>query len=664
MTLFLAGIGIVLLGGFGALVAGLLGRRGSAVAAGGAVVGGLLAVAPALAVLLGRPVESLHLPWSMPGGAFRLSLDPLSAVFLLPTLLLSALAAVYGVEYLDSCRSPRRLGVAWCAFDLLAASMALVLTAGNGLLFLLAWEVMALASFVLVVFEHEKREVRRAGWTYLVATHLGTAALLAMLALMGGAAGSFDFAEFARVAASQAGLPDLLFVLALIGFGTKAGFMPLHIWLPEAHPAAPSHVSAVMSGVMIKTGIYGLVRLLTLLPHPPAWWGWLLVGIGVTSGVLGVLFALAQHDLKRLLAYSSVENIGIISLALGLGLLGVASGMPALAVLGFAGGLLHVLNHALFKGLLFLGAGAVLHGAGTRELDQLGGLLRRMPRTGVGFLMGAVAISGLPPLNGFVGEFLIYAGAFRGTLEAGGRVPTVVSTLLAIGALALIGGLAAACFTRAFGIVFLGEPRTEQAAGAHEVGPAMRWPMAILAAACAAVGLCPAGALALLAPAIRLVARQPELLLAAVLTDAGRVLWMLALGALGVLACLLLLAALRRRLLAGRRVEATVTWDCGYARPSARMQYTASSFAQPLTALFHLVLRTRVRLAAPAGLFPPHGAFATETLDTFREGLFRPAFAGLEWLLGRLRLLQHGRIQLYVLYIVLTLIALMAWRLP
>lgn len=664
MGIFLAGIGLMVLGGLGALLAGLAGRRGSAVGAGSAALGGVLAAVPALAVLLGGPWGRFHAAWSMPGGAFRLSLDPLAAVFLLPTLSLTALAAIYGVEYLGSCRSPRRLGVSWGAFNLLAASMALVLVADNGLLFLLAWEVMALASFVLVVFDHEKREVRRAGWTYLVATHLGTAALLAMLAVMGGAAGSFDFAEFARVAASEPGLPDLLFVLALIGFGTKAGFMPLHIWLPDAHPAAPSHVSAVMSGVMIKTGIYGLLRLLTLLPQPPAWWGWVLVGIGVTSGVLGVLFALAQHDLKRLLAYSSVENIGIVSLGLGLGLLGVASGMPALAVLGFGGGLLHVLNHALCKGLLFLGAGAVLHAAGTREIDRLGGLLRRMPRTGLGFLVGAAAISGLPPLNGFVGEFLIYLGAFRGTLEGGGRVATVVPTLLAIGGLALIGGLAAACFTRAFGIVFLGEPRSAEAGRAREVGPAMRWPMGALAAACAAVGLCPAGALALLAPAIRQVARQPEPLLAAVLADTGRLLWMLTLGATGLLACCLLLALLRRRLLAGRRVEETVTWDCGYARPSVRMQYTASSFSQPLTGLFHLLLRTRERLVSPAGLFPPPGSFATETPDTFREGLFRPAFAGLEKLLGRLRLLQHGRIQLYVLYIVVTLLALMAWRLP
>jgi hydrogenase-4 component B len=662
MAILLAALGLLIAGGTGAL---LLGRSRVApvVGVGGAVLGTALGLVPAVTVLVGGPTEELSLVWRIPGGAFSLALDPLSAFFLLPTFLLSGLAAIYGLEYLAPFRSAKNLGAAWCAFDVLVASMAVVLVAKNGVLFLLGWEVMALASFFLVAFEHEKREVRRAGWTYLVATHLGTAFLLALFVLLASRAGSFEFADFARAAFVSPLLPDLVFLLAVVGFGVKAGFMPLHIWLPEAHPAAPSHVSAVMSGVMIKTGIYGLVRFLLLLPPPPLWWGWLLIGIGVTSGVLGVLFALAQHDLKRLLAYHSVENIGIITLGLGLGVLGTAAGKPTLAILGFAGGLLHVANHALFKGLLFLGAGAVLHGAGTRELDHLGGLLRRMPWTGACFLVGAAAISGLPPLNGFASEFLVYAGAFRGALEAGGLAATIASALLVIGALALIGGLAVACFTKAFGIVFLGEPRTDHAAHAHEVGGCMRWPMALLAGACVVVGFVPGAALSLLAPVLRQVVRQPEPLVTAALTGAAEVLWMLTLCASIFAACLGGLVLVRRRLLRGRVVEATVTWDCGYAQPTSRMQYTASSFAQPLTALFRPVLRTRTRLTPPVGLFPARGALVTETPDTFREGLFRPAFAGMERALGRLRLLQHGRIQLYVLYVVVTLVVLMVWRL-
>jgi len=599
----------------------------------------------------------------MPGGALSLALDPLSGLFLVPTLLLSGLAALYGVESPQPVAGRRSLGAAWCCTNLLVVSMAVALTARNGILFLLAWESMALASFFLVVFEHEQRAARRAGWTYLVAAHLGTAALLAAFVLLAAAVGSFEFEEFGRVAAVAPPLTGLVFLLAVVGFGTKAGFMPLHVWLPEAHPAAPSHVSALMSGVMIKTGIYGLVRLLILLGPPPAWWGWLLIGIGVSSGVLGVLFALAQHDLKRLLAYHSVENIGIIALGLGLGTLGLAAGMPALALLGFGGGLLHVLNHALFKGLLFLGAGAVLHGAGTREIDRLGGLLKRMPWTGGGFLIGAAAISGLPPLNGFVSEFLIYLGALRSAADISSAPGVVVSALLAVGALALIGGLATACFTKAFGIVFLGEPRSDHAAHAHEVGPAMRLPMLVLAAGCIALGLLPFAALRALTPALLQVTRLPEAAAASALAGAGEALGMLALAAGVLLLALLALTLLRRRLLAGRPVEETVTWDCGYARPTARMQYTASSFAQPLTTLFRAILGTRTRLLPPQGPFPSRAALATETPDVFRTALFHPAFAGIEQVLARLRVLQHGRIQLYVLYIVLTLIALMLWKL-
>jgi formate hydrogenlyase subunit 3/multisubunit Na+/H+ antiporter MnhD subunit len=281
-------------------------------------------------------------------------------------------------------RDEKALGVSWFFFNLLVASMALVVVARNGILFLVAWELMALASFFLVTMQDDEERVRDAGRTYLVASHLGTAFLLVLFIMLAGGTDSLDFDRFA--AGSHAGL---LFILAAIGFGTKAGFVPLHVWLPEAHPAAPSHVSAVMSGVMIKTGIYGLVRTLTFLGPLPAWAGWLLVGVGVTSGVLGVLFALAQHDLKRLLAYHSVENIGIITLGLGLGLVGLRAGFAPLAVLGFAGALLHVLNHALFKGLLFLGAGAVLHGTKTRDMEELGGLLKRMPWTGPLFLIGA-----------------------------------------------------------------------------------------------------------------------------------------------------------------------------------------------------------------------------------------------------------------------------------
>src|SRR5436309_904152 len=371
MTLLLLALFIFLLAGLTALVAGSSARWSTIVGAGGAMIGSLIGLIPTISVLRGAPSPVVRLPWEVPYGSFFIALDALSAFFLLPIFVLSAVAAVYGSEYLQAYREKKSLGASWCFFNLLIASMALVVIARNGVLFLVAWEVMALASFFLVTFEDEHESVREAGWIYLVATHLGTVFLLALFILLGREHGSLDFDRFTASAGSS-----VVFLLAVIGFGAKAGFMPLHVWLPEAHPAAPTHVSALMSGVMIKTGIYGIVRMLGFLGPPAPWWGWVLIGAGAVSGITGVLFALAQHDLKRLLAYSSVENIGIITMGLGVGVLGLSSGTPWLAALGFVGALLHVLNHAIFKGLLFLGAGAVLTATGTRDMERLGGLLR------------------------------------------------------------------------------------------------------------------------------------------------------------------------------------------------------------------------------------------------------------------------------------------------
>jgi NADH:ubiquinone oxidoreductase subunit 5 (subunit L)/multisubunit Na+/H+ antiporter MnhA subunit len=433
------------------------------------------------------------------------------------------------------------------------------------------------------------------------------------------------------------------------------------VWLPEAHPAAPTHVSAVMSGVMIKTGIYGLVRILTFIGPPPLWWGWTLCAIGVSSGILGVLYALAQHDLKRLLAYHSVENIGIIALGLGVGLIGLSSGSATLAVLGFAGGLLHVLNHALFKGLLFLGAGAVMHGAGTREIDHLGGLLKRMPWTGLSFLIGAVAISGLPPLNGFVSELLIYVGAFQGvtTLEHAAAVPA----LAVIAGLALIGGLAAACFAKAFGIVFLGEPRSDHAAHAHEAGLAMRLPMILLAGSCVLIGICAPVVVMTLTSTVMSATGLPREIVHSHLLHTADSFRFVMLTAVGLILLIAGLTGLRRWLLAGRSVAESVTWDCGYARPTPRMQYTASSFAQPLTSVFHLLLRTRSHHAMLPGLFPRAASLATETEDLSHARLYQPLFVSIGRSLSALRWVQHGQVHLYVLYIVLTLLGLLVWKL-
>ncbi len=651
---------VLLLGATAALFLGGSRRNDcSWVATTSVAVAAALGLIPAVQVLAGGVTFQFHFPWQVPYGEFFIALDPLSAWFLLPTLLLSALCAIYGAGYLRSQVEKRPLGPIWFFYCLLVLGMMLVLLARNAVLFLTAWELMAVSSFFLVTFEHERESVRSAGWIYLVATHLGTAFLLTFFILMGRETGTMNFDVWAAQGIHTQGLSGILFLLAVAGFGTKAGFMPFHVWLPEAHPAAPSHVSALMSGVMIKTGIYGLLRAFTFLGAPPVWWGWVFIGIGLTSGVLGVLFALAQHDLKRLLAYHSVENIGIIALGMGVGLLGTSMSSPMLMTLGFGGALLHVLNHALFKGLLFLGAGAVAQSTGTRDIDRLGGLLKRMPWTAAVFLIGAVAICGLPPLNGFASEFLIFLGALEGGISTTGE--TAVPLLTLIAGLGLIGGLAAACFTKAFGVVFLGEPRGPHG-DAHEAGWAMRLPMLALAAGCMSIGLLAPVAVGCLKPVLENVTRQtPEVVVENLSNATGPLLFAI-ISALVFLLLLLLLMILRRALLAGRRVETTVTWDCGYLRPTARIQYTASSFVQPFTTLFHWLLGTRRRLQQPEGFFPSKASLSTETPDLTHEELFRPGFLKVNWAIAKLRWMQQGHVQLYVLYIAVTLIVLLAWK--
>src|SRR5262249_12643240 len=437
---------------------------------------------PAIGVLAtGAPLDLVR-AWPVPGGALSLGLDPLSAFFVLPVAALSALTACYGVGYLDG--APRPVRISWPAFDALVAGMLLVLVARNAVLFVVAWEGMSLAAWALVASDSESREGRRAGWIYLVAAHFGSAALLLLFAILAHASG--DAATFGAFRGSTTSLPPVwLLLLGLVGFGVKAGVVPFHVWLPEAHAAAPSHVSALLSGAMVKLGVYGLLRIAVLLGPLSAGAGACLAALGLTGAWLGIALALQQRDLKRALAYSSVENLGLIAIGLGLAAWGGAHGNGALALFGLVGALLHVWNHTAMKGLLFLAAGAAVHAAGTRDLERLGGLLRRMPFTGTCFAAGAVAIAGLPPLNGFNSEWLLYRGLFGAALHASGVAR--VAAFLAAAILALVGGLAAACTVRLLGIAFLGAPRDRGADHAHEGGLRLRTPLALRALACTAL---------------------------------------------------------------------------------------------------------------------------------------------------------------------------------
>ncbi len=635
----------------------VLARR---LAAAGVIAAGVLGLVPAVVVLASGESLFFEQAASIPALSFSLMIDPLAAFFLLIIFLISALAALYGAGYLQGEGSAAARGRSFFFFNLLVLGMALVAAAANGMLFIIAWEIMSMAAFFLVTFEDERPQTRSAGLIYLIAAHIGVVLLFFMFWLLAGAsAGSLDFNQFAGAALAGPKLRSLIFLLGLAGFGAKAGFLPLHVWLPEAHPAAPSHVSALMSGVMIKMGLYGILRTLTWLGTPPLWWGALLVVIGLVSGLLGVLYALAQHDLKRLLAYHSVENIGIMAIGLGLGLLGLHLGEQTLAVFGFAGCLLHILNHSIFKSLLFMGAGAVKQQCHTLEIDRLGGLQKRMPLTAAAFIIGAAAISGLPLLNGFVSEFMIYFGAFDAvTSMAKGATALPLLSLLG---LAAIGALAVACFTKASGVVFLGEARTPAGEGAREVSAVMLLPMLLLAGLCIAAGVAPALLLPLLQPVIAAAAQLPSAVIADEL--AGMVKPFIAVTgiAAGFAVLFGLLALWRRRILARRGISRAVTWDCGYSRPTARMQYTASSFVQPLTDQNRWILGSRVEEEPPQDYFPVKGSLHSHTPDLFLDKLWRPLLAAIAWLFHQLQWMQRGRISLYILYIAVVLLALLFW---
>ena len=621
-------------------------RRGGEAAAGMMGLAALLGLLAAGRTLSGAEPWTLGLPalpMSSPGG---LTFDALSAWFAIPVFLLAAGGALYGVGYWDERHGNVRALRA--VFGLTAGSLALLVAASHVLTFLLAWEGMAVSAFLLVMAEDRERETQRAGWIYLASTHSGTLCLIAAFSLL------MAFTGQGRLDLLPAGFAHsprgtAVFVLFLLGFGMKAGVMPLHFWLPPAHAAAPSHVSALMSGILIKMGILGLARLVAWVPDPPLWWGAVLLVLGVLSGILGVAFALGQHDLKRLLAYHSIENIGIILLGLGLGTLGKAAGHPVMQALGFGGALLHVLNHSLFKGLLFLSAGSVIHATGLRDMDHLGGLGRAMPWTSGAFLAGAWAITGLPPLNGFVSEWLIYLGAFRGfTLF---RWPWTAGVVTA---LALIGALALACFAKAFGAVFLGEPRTLRAGQAAESPRSLLAPMAGLALACGLIGLAPV----LVAPALgRVVAVLGP---AAATVDLARVAHLPALTA-WALPVVILAVLLWLWVRPARMVRDQPTWDCGYAEPSARMQYTASSFAGSLVGGLRWVLGPKVHGGRVRGAFPAGARYGSHVPDPVLDRLLDPALRLMAWGVALLRFLQGGQLPVYLLYVLLTLLTLLIW---
>ncbi|HEX5093106.1 MAG TPA: hydrogenase 4 subunit B [Burkholderiales bacterium] len=621
---------------------------------GGAVGFGLLAVG--LAAVWQGP-ETLVLPIGLPGLPFHFRLDALSAFFLMVLGGAAAGVSLFSAGYFRRSEGTPP-GLLCFQYHVFLAAMALVLMADDAYAFMVWWETMALASFFLVTANHRIAEIRRAGYLYLLIAHLGALAILLCFGVLQANTGDYSFANM-RAQQLPPFWASVAFLLALVGFGAKAGLVPLHVWLPEAHPAAPSPVSALMSGVMLKTAVYGFLRVtFDLLPGQLWWWGVVALALGLASALLGVAFAAAQSDMKRLLAWSSVENIGLVFTGIGLAVLFAAYGMRGAMALALAAALYHIAGHAFFKSLLFVGTGAVLHATGERNLGRLGGLLRVMPWVGWTALLGALACAGLPPLAGFVSEWLL----LQSFLFTPGLPNSFLNMLVPVVAalIALVAALAGYVMVKFYGVIFLGRHREEKLAEAHDAGPWERVGMLWLSAGCVLLGLLPAQMLDVLAPVTRLLgggalAEGSGWLLVPVSVE--RASYGPAIFAAGVAASCVLAFFLVRRLYHGR-VRRAPPWDCGYPWQSARMQDTAEGFGQPVRQIFEPLYRMRRQLPTA---FDAQPRYAVEVGDHAWHALYLPVARAVEAAARTIGRLQQGRIAIYLAYSFVTVIAILAW---
>lgn len=581
--------------------------------------------------------------------------DPLALFFLALIGLVCIPSAIFSIGYLREETFKKKM-VAWALLIIFVLSMCLVVMSANLFSFLIFWELMSLASYFLVVFDFKHEKSIRAGTIYLVMTHIGTACLMAAFFILYNYARSFDYAAVKQIAVFMpAQVKNIIFLLLLAGFATKAGVVPMHIWLPYAHPQAPSHISSIMSGVMIKVALYGVIRfLIMILGTGPAWWGALIISLGIVSCLVGIIYALMNHDLKRLLAYSSVENIGIILLCIGMAMLFAGLGISAVAALGMCAGLYHLINHGLFKGLLFLCSGSVFKATGLRDMEKMGGLIKTMPQTALFFLIGAMGISALPPLNGFVSEWLAFQAFFSGVMQSHGVVK--IFMVLSAAALALTSGLAGACFVKAFGITFLAQPRSARAREAKEVGLSMKAGMALLAVPVILLGI---GA-SFFAP---LILRISGAILGAEGTGAS--FYIVSVLPPAILATLIIFgAAIFFWFRFGLRTKQVSynTWDCGYYAIDSRNEYTATAFSKPFRIAFSFFLLPYRKSEKIRDSFYHIRRFAYETHTTpiFKRYFYKPLINLVYSTAFKMRKLQPGSIHLYILYIFVTLAALVA----
>lgn len=589
--------------------------------------------------------------------------DAISGFFIFVISILTFSVSIYSIGYTKSLANK---GVMGFLFSIFILSMYAVVLSGNIITFLISWETMSVVSYFLVTFDREEKSAR-AGLIYAVMTHVGTAFIIALFLILYKYTGYTDFSD---IKTAVKDLPDaiktIVFVFAVIGFGTKAGIIPLHTWLPEAHPAAPSNISALMSGVMIKTGIYGILRIaVDVLGIGPEWWGIAILVIGAVSSVLGVLYALMEHDIKRLLAYCSVENIGIILLGIGASMVLASNGLYKLSAIAMTAGLYHTLNHAIFKGLLFLGAGSVVHSTHTKNMEDMGGLIKLMPYTAIFFLIGSISICALPFFNGFVSEWLTYQSLLFGFKSA--SVTAKVIAPMGGAALAFTGALAVACFVKAFGIPFLGLPRSHHATGAKESSPSMIAGMAILALLCLVFGIFPGSTIKLFSPAVL------SLTGAEYMSSTGKNILYISeissgLSPLAILVAMLAIffaAVVLIRVVGGkRRITYGNSWDCGIPSLTPRMQYTATAFTKPIRIIFKKIYRPRRDVKISYTLKPllvKSIKYSSEITPFFDRYFYKPVANFIHSIAGKVKYLQSGDLHLYLGYILATLILLLVF---
>jgi hydrogenase-4 component B len=633
------------------------------------MIGSFFTVIFSVSVILEKPFQ-LIVPNLLPFINLEIKVDGIAAFFMLLISIVSFAVSLYSIGYSKEYEAKKRTSVFGFLFNIFILSMILVVASNNSFFFLIFWELMSLTSFFLVIYDHDKEENVKSGLTYLIMTHFGTAFIFASFLLGYIQTGSFSFDAFRNSSSSFPLLiKNLIFLFAFIGFGTKAGIVPLHIWLPQAHPSAPSNVSALMSAVMIKIGIYGIVRTVFdlsgfgLSPEY-SWWGLLMIAIGSVSAIIGVLYAVIEHDIKRALAFSSIENIGIILVGLGLSVVFASFNLTTLSALALIASMYHTMNHSVFKGLLFMGAGSVVYATHTRNMENLGGLIKKMPWTALLFLIGTISIVGLPPFNGFISEWLIMQA-----LLSSYQIPSIILQIsIAFASLpfALTIGVAAATFVKLFGISFLSRPRSEAIAKIKEVPHSMIAGMSILAAACMLLGVLPFLGISIITSAFHISSQPINPFDAITLQNSfGKSFANLSMPVVVIMLLSVAIAIFGFIKVIGGKTKKTTfsTWDCGFGNLNERMEYTGTSLSQPIRAVFKTLFKSHTQIQRE--FFGDH-KYILRTLkvesftkNIFEEKIYLPIISSSILIFDKIRKIQTGKINAYLLYIMITIVLLL-----